>query len=268
MARLLGWKAGKSMEAGTCLRCGKPYEPEDTVCYSCGAPIGETKTPTQPIRTMRPLPAATPSQPQAVAPVPERPQSRPLAVGALPPRPPAKVATGNKRLWLGLAAVVLVLVAAGAGFYVERGLTAAPPISRQSTYQDPQHRFAFQKPTLWTALTTANGVQLSDSDGSSTAAITVIQTGTPETVADYAAAQATEMGLAPAPAQEIGSELWDQYSGKVTDPTDGAVHEVVLFVTVHNTLIYSITLSCPIASYAQLNTLVYQPLLASFRFED
>jgi hypothetical protein len=255
------------MEAGTCLRCGKPYEPEDTVCYSCGAPIGETKTPTQPIRTMRPLPAANPSQPIAAAPVPERPLSRPLAVGVLSPRAPTG-ATPRKLLWLGLGAVVLVLVAAAAGFYVERGLTAAPPVSRQSTYQDPQHRFAFQKPTLWTALTTVNGVQLSDSDGSSTATINVTQTGTPETAGNYADAQAAEMGLALAPGQEIGGELWEQRSGKVTDPTDGAVHEVVLFVTVHNTLIYSITFSCPIASYAQLHTLVYQPLLASFRFED
>ena len=255
------------MEAGTCLRCGKPYEPEDTVCYSCGAPIGETKTPTQPIRTMRPLPAATPSQPIA-APTPERPGSRPLAVGVAPPRAPARVTIRNNRLWLGLAAVVLVLVAAGGGFYVERGLTAAPPISRQSTYQDPQHRFAFRQPTLWTALTTATGVQLSDSDGSSTAAVTVIQSATPETAGDYADAQAAQMGLTPAPAQEIGGELWEQRTGRMTDPTDGAVHEVVLFVTVHDTLIYSITFSCPIASYAELNTLVYQPLLASFRFED
>jgi hypothetical protein len=149
---------------------------------------------------------------------------------------------------------------------VERGLTAAPPISRQSTYQDPQHRFAFQKPTLWTALTTANGVRLSDSDGSSTAAITVIQTGTPETAGGYADTQAAEIGLAHAPAQDI--ETWEQRTGKVTDPTDGAVHEVVLLVTVHDALIYSITFSCPIATYAELNTLVYQPLLASFRFED
>jgi hypothetical protein len=260
------------MEAGTCLRCGKPYEPEDTVCYSCGAPIGETKTPTQPIHSMRPVPAASPSHSQAadpeVAPEPTRPGSRPLVVGALPPRASARVTKRNKRLWLGLGAVVLVLVAAGGGFYVERGLTASAPISRQSMYMDPQHRFAFQKPTLWTALTTASGVQLSDSDGSSTAAVTVVQTGTPETAGHFADVQATQMGLALAPAQEIGGELWEQRTGKVTDPTDGAVHEVVLFVTVHDALIYSITFSCPIASYAELNTLVYQPLLASFRFES
>jgi hypothetical protein len=161
-----------------------------------------------------------------------------------------------------------VLVAAGGGFYLVRGLTAPPPVTSQTTYQDPQHRFTFQQPTLWTAVTTANGVQLSDSDGSSTVIIAVQESSTPETATSYADAQAAQMGLTPAPSQQIGGLLWEQRAGRVTDPTDGAVHQVLLFVTVHDELLYSITLTCPIASYMQINTIVYQPLLASFRFEN
>jgi hypothetical protein len=162
----------------------------------------------------------------------------------------------------------VVLVAAGSGFYVVRGLTAPPPVTSQTTYQDPQHRFTFRQPTLWTAVPSATGVQLSDSDGSSTVVIAVQESRTPETATSYADAQAAQLGLTPGPLQQIGGLLWEQRAGRVTDPADGAVHRVVLFVTVHDALLYSITLTCPIASYMQINSIVYQPLLASFRFEN
>jgi hypothetical protein len=256
------------MEAGTCLRCGKPYEPEDTVCYSCGAPIGETKTPTQPIRSVRtPQQAVSPPEAAAVEAAAEESRPRPPRVSVTTvPRP--STGRGNKRLWLALGITLLALVATGGGFYLARGLTAPPPVTSQTTYQDPQHRFTFQQPTLWTTVTTADGVRLSDSDGSSTAVITVQETSTPETATSYADAQAAQMGLGVAPPQQIGGVLWEQRQGRVTDPTDGAVHQVLLFVTVHDALVYSITFTSPIASYAQINTIVYQPLLASFRFEN
>ena len=38
---------------GKCLRCGAPYEPDDTVCYHCGAPIGETQGDTAPVKIVR-----------------------------------------------------------------------------------------------------------------------------------------------------------------------------------------------------------------------
>ena len=255
------------MEAGTCLRCGKPYEPEDTVCYSCGAPIGETKTPTQPIRSMR-TPTAAASQPETAPPPPaEVSKSRPLRVSVAVPRKGTTIGN-NKRLWLAMGITLLVLVAAGGGFYLVRGLTAPPPVTNQTTYHDLQHRFTFQQPTLWTAVTTADGVRLSDSDGSSTVVIAVQESSTPETATGYADAQAAQMGLENAPPQQISGTLWEQRAGRATDPTDGAVHQVVLFVTVHDGLLYAITFSCPIASYTQINSIVYQPLLASFRFEN
>ena len=256
------------METGICLRCGKPYEPEDTVCYSCGAPIGETKTPTQPIRSMR-TPSPPASRPETIPPSPaaEVSKSRPIRVSAALPRK-GTTRRGNKRLWLAIGLILLVLLAAGGGLYLVRGLTAPPALTSQTTYQDPQHRFTFQQPTLWTAVPMANGVQLSDSDGSSTVGIAVQESSASETASSYADAQAAQMGLSAAPPEQIGGVLWEQRAGRVTDPTDGAVHQVVLFVTVHDALLYSITFACPIASYTQINTIVYQPLLASFRFEN
>jgi hypothetical protein len=167
-----------------------------------------------------------------------------------------------------MGVVLLVLIAAGGAFYLVRGLTAPPPVTSRTTYQDPQHRFSFQQPTLWTSVTAASGVQLSDSDGSSTVIIAVLENSTAKTAATYADAQAAQLGLSPAPPQQIGGTLWEQRAGRVTDPADGAVHQVVLFATVHDAQIYSITFTCPIASYMQINTIVFQPLLASFRFEN
>jgi hypothetical protein len=257
------------MEGGTCLRCGKPYEPEDTVCYSCGAPIGETKTPTQPIRTIRTLPVAPPSEP---APAPTTTTATAIPRAPRSPVPtkeaPASISRRWRRLWLGLGAALLVLLAAAGGFYLVRGLTAGPPVSSQSTYRDPQYHFSFREPTLWTTLQTANGVELSDSDGTSTAVIEVVPISTPQTASDYADKEATQMGLGAAPEQFIGGAAWEQRSGLVTDLTDGVVHKVILFVTVHNGLIFTITFSCPIASYMQISVMVYQPLLASFTFNS
>jgi hypothetical protein len=253
------------MEGGTCLRCGKPYEPEDTVCYSCGAPIGETKTPTQPIRTVRTPPAVEPSQPvPTTATTSVARVSRSLVATR---QTPDSIRGRRRRLWLGLSIVVLALVAAGGGFYLVRGLTAGPPVSSQSTYRDSRYHFSFREPTLWTALQTDNGVELSDSDGTSTAVIDVFQIGTPQTATNYADKEASETGLGPAPEQQIGGVTWEQRSGLVTDLTDGAVHKVLLFVTVHNGLFFTITFTCPIASYMQISVIVYQPLLASFTFE-
>ncbi len=258
------------MDGGTCLRCGKPYEPGDTVCYSCGAPIGETKTPTQPIRTIRTPAAASPSQPsQKSQPLSPATESRPRP-GAVATHPASMVTARRRprRLWVWIGIALVVMVAVAGGLYVVRGLTAAPPVSSQTTYQDPQHRFTFRQPTLWSAVATLGGVELTDSDGSSTAVIVAMPMSTPETANDYADQQAKAMELGPAPEQEIGGVSWEQRSGSVTDLTDGAVHRVILFATIHNGLIYSITLTCPIASYTQINNIVYQPLLASFQFED
>lgn len=260
------------MSAQTCLRCGTPYEAEDTVCFTCGAPIGETKTPTQPVAIPRSRPVAPseplPSQaaPTAVAAPPRsssRPPTRsstrraPAAKGALPDRP-----TGRR--WPVFALLVLLaLVGGGVGIVVHATL-AEPPVASVTLYKNSALGVSFSRPTLWTLTARPNGATLTDSDGTDTVGITVAAPAADETAKSHADALAAA-GLAPAAPRQIGGETWEQRSGQITGK-DGGVRQDVLFVTLHGGRLYSIELSSPLTSFTATDNLVYQPLLNSFAF--
>ncbi len=257
------------MAAQTCLRCGAPVDPDDTVCFNCGAPIGESKTPTQPVNVPRATGRAAPSQPSAPSGLPAPASS--VAALPLPTRPlPAVSATpaartGNRWVLLLLGAVLLALLAAGAGLAL-RATLAAPPVGKTALYRDPAHRFSFERPALWTVTTEPGGVLLTDSDGTSAVTISVSAPSGDETAADAASALATATpGLASGQGQQIGGQGWVQLSGQMTG-SDGAVRQVAIYVTVRNGSLYTITCSCPVASFDATNNLVFQPLLASFVF--
>lgn len=254
------------MENEKCLRCGAPYEPDATVCLTCGAPIGETRSSTQPVRAVKvardePAPSAEP------APEADPSRVRTLAGPALASRPVAVATSARRGPSARLIAIVfvVVLVLAGGAIYAAHALTAGPPVSHQSVYHDPQHRFSFTRPTLWQVTTTSNGALLTDSDGASTAKISVSAPVTGQDAATYADSLAQAQDLASAPPQSIAGEQWEQRTGQVTG-TDGAVRQTVILVTLHDGQLYTIEFSSPTASYSGVNNLVYQPLLASFQF--
>src|SRR5262245_51088791 len=116
-------RGGERMESGICLRCGAPYEPEDTVCYKCGAPIGETRANTQPIRAVRvprPEPTAvqTAPQPAAATHAPTAAQTPPPARRGPAPTPLAAGMSRRRARWpVILLGCLLVLVALGAAAY-------------------------------------------------------------------------------------------------------------------------------------------------------
>ncbi len=263
-------------EAGTCLRCGASYEKGATVCLKCGAPIGETQTPTQPVRALNvpratngPAPASQPAQPSAASAASVTVATAALHSGAAPQAPAAAApAPGKRRLGVvGITLISLLLLAVLAGAaYTVRALTAAPPVANQTIYRDSQHRFHFQRPALWIVTPTADGVNLTDSDGASGARITLPNLSAPMTAKAYADQLATQDSLTASLPQQIAGETWEQRVGQVTG-TDGAVREVVIFVTVHNAHLYAIQFTCPVATYDSVNNLVYQPLLASFAFD-
>src|SRR5690242_9222744 len=135
-------RGGRAMENEKCLRCGAPYEPDATVCLTCGAPIGETRSSTQPVRAVKvardePAPSAEP------APEADPSRVRTLAGPALASRPAAVATSARRGPSARLIAIVfvVVLVLAGGAIYAARALTAGPPVSHQSVYHDPQHRF-------------------------------------------------------------------------------------------------------------------------------
>ena len=249
------------MESDTCLRCGAPYAPGQTVCFKCGAPLGETRPNTQPVPIIK-IPRPDESAQPAAAPEPPRPVARVASALAEPPEAPAK----PKRRWpLAVLIGVLVLAAAGGGFYLVRALTAAPPVATQTLYQDPQHHFHFERPTLWAVTSTSDGVTLTDTNGVSTVAISVGTPSTGDTAQTRADALASPLGLTVAPPIAIGGATWEQRAGQFTG-ADGAVRQTAIYVTLHGGLLYTIQVSSPVANFTSVNNLVFQPLLASFQF--
>jgi len=307
------------MAEQTCLRCGASYEEGATVCFVCGAPIGEIETPTQPVRAPKrapetvelpaisPLRGATSGAPRgkgargAVSGARGAPGMRAATSGAsktalasrpgmgrisargkLTPPPPARV---RWPFYLVIGVVVLLFV--GAGAVEVRALLAGPPIPKTQTYHDPQRRFNFTRPGLWQVTALPNGALLTDSAGVDSAQITVSPvtaatqasatttpganaTPSPTAAPDVTAANtlATQLGLGARsvqPSQAFAGAVWQQREGQVTG-ADNVIREVDLLVTIHDDEVYAITLSSPITSFTSTNNLVYQPLLASFRF--
>ena len=251
--------------AGVCLRCGKPYDAGDTVCYSCGAPIGETQTPTQPVRAVRrPPPPEPPEPPQPAPPQPASApaQTLPAVATASVPEP----APGRGRVWPRvLLLCVVVLAALGGAAYAIQKLTAAPPVASSALYQDAGHRFRFQRPALWTLATSDAGVTLTDSDGVSTARVLVAEPAAGEDAAAHADVLAKRDGLQAAPTRSFAGETWQQRTGQVAG-ADGVVRQEVILVAEHDSTLYTIQFSSPVATFTSLDNLVFQPLLDSFAF--
>jgi hypothetical protein len=254
------------MDDNRCLRCRAPHEPDATVCLSCGAPIGETKSTTQPVRAIKvPTPevaAKTSAPASASGAAASAPSSAGVAVAA-----GAAPATRGKRQWpIVLLICLLVLAVLAGAAYAVRTLTAAPPVASQTTYHDPQHRFSFQRPALWLVSPNPDGgVTVSDTAGSSTAKIAVLAASAATSAKAYADQRAQQVGIGADTPRVIAGEQWEQRSGTVTG-SDGAQRQYVLLVTVHGGQLYSIECASPVASFDGTNTLVFQPLLASFTF--
>lgn len=251
------------MAERTCLRCGAPYDEGATVCFTCGASIGELETPTQPVRAPK-LPAAP--EPAIAAPAPPvataipTPRVQTVGARALPP-----VAPPNRwPLVVGVVVGVLIVLVGG-GLLLRSFLTPATPTPSTSVYHDPQGRYSFTQPTLWTVTPRSDGSLIADSDGTNTATITIATAQNGQSVKQIADTLATQQGLGSAPSVTIGGEKWEERTGRVTG-ADGATRSQTLYVDVHNGDLYTIVTSSPTSVASSINTLVYQPLLASFTF--
>jgi hypothetical protein len=248
----------KTTPAQVCLRCGTPYEDDATVCFTCGAPIGEIKTPTQPV--------AIPRLPKRSEPLSEDVAGKPAAVADSRPIPPPPLRQ-KPRWWpVVLLALVLALAAGGGVAYLARAFTASPPVASSQIYRDPDHRFHFTRPALWTLTPRSDGVLLTDSDGVNSMTLTIAAPSSGEDAKAAADAQAKSQNLTVASPQQFAGATWEVRSGTHTD-TDGVTRQTVLYVTLHNGNLYSIACVSPLASYSATNNLVYQPLLASFAID-
>jgi hypothetical protein len=275
----------------SCLRCGATYPEGAVVCFRCGAPIGDISIPTQPVRRSQALPPSPPNRAATftqdndngylsdndvdVAALQRREQDRvPTQPRLRAQRPivvkrqaltPVERWEQRGRVAFAIFLTLLIAAAIGGAAMGVRALLAGPPVQHQTIYQDPQHRFRFQRPALWTATPSPEGVLLSDSAGTSTAHVTVSTPGGGETAESRAAAIATVENLSIAAPEHHAGIDWQVAVGEATG-RDGAVREVHVYVTEHGSLLYIIELSSPVSSFDGIDNLVYQPLLDSFAF--
>jgi hypothetical protein len=159
----------------------------------------------------------------------------------------------------------LAIVVIGVSVWGVRALTAGPPVPHQVVYQDPAHRFRLSRPGLWSATPETDGVLLADSSGASSVHVTVRPQVGDETAQTAADAIATQRNLTAAELVTIANTSWEQRVGQLTG-RDGAVRQVTVDVTVHSGHVYVIELASPLATYTSVDTLVFQPALASFQF--
>jgi hypothetical protein len=163
-----------------------------------------------------------------------------------------------------VALLVVVTLVAG-GVFALRAALAGPTVPTTVIYHDPGRRFSVTVPALWTVTSQSSGALLTDSSGANSATITVAPAQNGETPTSVADRLAQAQNLQAAPSAQIGGDTWQQRTGRVLGQ-DGATREVVALVDMRDGDIYTIMLSSPASSFASVNNLVYQPLLASFTF--
>lgn len=259
----------------TCLRCGASLEPDDTVCFTCGAPVGESKTPTQPVPVPKAVRERTGALPaiQVEAAVRNPAASRPLPPVSAPFTQPDKNAPqrAKVRRWpFLLLAAVLIGAVALAGGVVLRASLAGPPVPKTVIYHDPAGRFQAHEPALWSATSEPDGVLFADSTNTSALTSTIEVNVTPPpslgtTAASQADALAKSLHLAAtvSATETFAGTTWEQREG-TTVGSDGAEREALVEVTLARGEVYAVTCETPLSSFDNTNALVFQPFLASF----
>jgi hypothetical protein len=164
-----------------------------------------------------------------------------------------------------VAALMAMLALLAGGGYALRAALAGPPVPKTVTYRDPNGHFTVTVPALWTVTRQASGALLTDSSGANSVTISDAPAQPGQTAASVADALATQQGLQAASPTQLGGDTWEQRSGQITGQ-DGATRTIVVYADVREGEAYTIQVSSPTASYATINNLVYQPLLASFTF--
>ncbi|HEX9036758.1 MAG TPA: hypothetical protein VF808_07175 [Ktedonobacterales bacterium] len=164
-----------------------------------------------------------------------------------------------------IVGVVALAALAGGGAYALRVAFAGPPVPKTVVYHDPGGRFYFTAPALWSVTSQSDGALVTDSSGANTVTIKDAPAVGGQSAVTIAEGMAHQQGLQTGQPVMIGGDSWQQRSGRVTGQ-DGATREIVALVDLRAGEVYTIELSSPTSSFATINNLVYQPLLASFAF--
>ncbi|HEV7127908.1 MAG TPA: zinc ribbon domain-containing protein, partial [Ktedonobacterales bacterium] len=254
-----------------CPACGYPLEPAATICFECGAPIGDDAVDTGPLAIPDYLKAPITIELPVVAWTERAGSARVLTAPPEPANEPPKArhprrVTRRDVTAAGINLLVTLLLLGGGIEFLVQFRVAPPAVSAQSIYRDPAHRFHFAHPTLWQVVPIEQGVQLVDADGTNT----LMLVASPDwglSASAQADALATLNTLGALPPVQVAGASWEQRAGRVRD-TRGVLREIVVLVTVHDATLYTIEYASPDSSFSNLTLLVYQPVLQSFTFES
>jgi hypothetical protein len=250
---------GLEPERLTCPRCGASYLKGVTICYFCGAPLGEAEQPTQPVNVPIHLRARVTAFPGMAAGATAQPAS------STPDKPSRERGRALVRPFT-VALLALSIVALIAGIVVLHYRLIPPGVPALRIYRDPAHRFHVAQPALWDAHPDDSGVVFSDSAGISTVQIKVMPAAPDEDAEQAADIIAKASGFSyDSPVLQAGA-TWQRRSGQITE-ADGTQREVVVLVALHGEQLYLIECSSPASSFETIDGLVLQPLLRSFAFD-
>jgi hypothetical protein len=240
-----------------CEQCGAPYLAGVTICYSCGAAIGDAEDPTKPVSVPVHLRARTATVPMS----PVVPASS-VSANAAPPRLPwrQRIDTRVRPLSAVLLGFSLLLVVAGLLVLNQRLIPAQVPAS--NVYRDPTHRFHVTQPALWQAAPYAGGVVFSDATGVTQVLINVAPDPYGETAPVRAEALRQALGLSAASDVVASSLTWSKAVGTVTSAS-GAESEMLVLVSQRGDSLYIVECTSPAASFDANMRLVFLPLVHS-----
>jgi hypothetical protein len=197
---------------------------------------------------------------------PAEPPSRSAARGPVPGAlQRSRPVQQRRRLPLGIIiplALLLVFVIAGVGVYVFASGSASQEPSAFLTYNDPNHHFHIQYPTVWTATPIANGVRFSDATHTAELSVTYTPNTQNLTADQFADQEAAKENISTPDTQTFAGTTWVQRSGIVTQ-TSGISQDIFLFVTVSNNFLYEVREVAPLDGYKEPNQTAFMPMLQS-----
>ena len=167
-----------------------------------------------------------------------------------------------------LAFLVVVVIAIGAWILTAKPFNVPPETQPLQTATNSMLGVTLQDPTGWLAST--SGATWTLSDSSKTDQVLLTQAAAPAT-SDLTGSlnqEAKQLGMSGpkigAPVA-FGHSTWSQLQGGIQ--LQGASYTGIIYTTVHNGHLYTLTMMAPQATFADVERVVFTPMRSSLAFQ-